>query len=181
MPDSMRRAYLRSVGVVTATALTGCFGRGGGGGDEGTTCEGASGDTDELRDPHQVIYNWLAETEVAGAEGNYEGLEDWRGRDAVTVRVGVSGNGGSFANAPPAVAISVGTPVEWVWTDDGGLHNVIARPGEQLGESDYTFRPGDPREGSGVRYSRTMDEDGVVLSHCDQHLAQGMEGSITVE
>ena len=134
MADSTRRMYLRSVSLVTAAGLAGCFGRGKGGGNGDG--DGTGGDNPDAEDHHQIIYKWLMETEVGGADDSYGGkLYDWRDRDAMTISVGASGNGGNFAYAPSAVVISTGTDVEWPWTGDGGAHNVAARPGEQLGTS----------------------------------------------
>jgi len=70
--------------------------------------------------------------------------------------------------------------VEWSWTGEGGLHNVEALPTEQLGESDYEFSSGEPVDATGVQYTRTLDETGIVLYHCEPHLSLGMKGGIAV-
>jgi halocyanin-like protein len=187
MDDATRRAYLQSAGLAAATGLAGCFGPIEGGSDGTSTGDGdgdgTGGDNPdaEAKDPHRIIGDWLTETEVGGRDDTYEGLEDWRDRETVTISVGASGNGGTFAFAPSAVAISAGTDVEWSWGEGSGPHNVTARPEEQLGTSAYAFRSGDPREGDGVEYTRTMNTRGVALYHCEEHLSRGMKGGITVE
>jgi len=173
MGDSTRRTFLRVVGVSTAIGLAGCTGSDGTGGDGGDTLSG---------DDYPAIDEWLTETEIGGADDTYDGtLIDRRDRDTVTVDVGASGNDGNFAYGPSAVVVSTGTEIQWSWTGEGNPHNVEALPEEQLGESDYEFSSGEPEEGSGVNYTRTMDEAGIALYHCEPHLSLGMKGGIAVE
>lgn len=102
------------------------------------------------------------------------------GQGTVTVDVGAEGNGGNYAFAPSAVAISTGTTIEFNWTGEGQQHNVEALPEEQLQESDYTFSSGEPIQATGVQYSYTFDQAGIALYHCEPHLPLGMKGGIAV-
>jgi halocyanin-like protein len=118
-----------------------------------------------------------------GAEDDtYDGtFVDRRDADTVTVGVGTEGNGGNVAFGPSALVVAAGTTVEWNWTGAGSPHNVEALPEEQLGVSDYEFSSGEPEGGSGVEYSRTLEDSGVVLYHCEPVLTLGMKGDIAVE
>lgn len=184
MNDISRRSVLRTAGAAVAVGVAGCTGDGGGdGGDgDGGNGGGGGGTPTVAGSEYPAIDEWLTETEVGGAAGNYGGnLVDRTGRETVTVDVGASGNDGSFAFGPPGVVVSTGTTVEFSWTGQGNPHNVVAAPEKQLGESDYTFRSGDPTGGSGVKFRQTMDQSGVALYHCEPHLSLGMKGGIAVE
>lgn len=166
-----RRRFLGAAAIATTVGIAGCSGNGDGGGD-------GSGYTG---DDYPTIDEWLTETDIGGSADNYDGtLLDWTGQGTVTIDVGAEGNGGSFAYGPPAVVVSTGTTVEWSWTGEGNPHNVEALPEEQLGESDYSFSSGEAEGGSGVKYTHTMDEAGIVLYHCEPHLSLGMKGGIAV-
>jgi halocyanin-like protein len=132
--------------------------------------------------PADAVDRWLTEQEVGGSDDTYDGtIEDLTGQDAVTIRVGAPGNGGDFAFSPSAARVTQGTELVFEWTGNGGAHNVESLPDEQLGLSDYEFSSGDPMQGEGVQYTRTMDVAGVMLSHCEPHLSLGMKGGIVVE
>lgn len=170
--DMERRTYVQMVGgaaFAAATAISGCLG-GDGGGEEGLD-----------PDDYPALDEWLTETEVGGADDTYDGaIVDERGSDPLIVDVGASGNGGNFAFAPSAVAVTPGTVVRWVWTGEGGLHNVEAEPDEQIGESDYEFSSGEPVDEEGHEFERTLEETGLALYHCEPHLAVGMKGAVVV-
>lgn len=171
MYNSTRRTFLRTAGVATVVGVAGCSGNGGDG--NGGTVPG---------DEYPAIDEWLTESEVGGATDNYDGtVLDLTGRESATVDVGAEGNGGSFAFDPPAVLVSTGTTVRWAWTGEGNPHNVVARPDQQLGESDFAFSSGEAVGGSGVQYTRAMDDQGIALYHCEPHLALGMKGGVAVE
>ncbi|WP_324664470.1 halocyanin domain-containing protein [Haloarcula sp. CK38] len=72
------------------------------------------------------VDEYLADT------GNYDGtVEDKTGDDDIDVMVGVQGNGpGAQAYDPAAMEVAPGTLVRWVWTGDGGRHNVVSESGE---------------------------------------------------
>ena len=175
-----RRAFLRDAGVVAlggSTLLAGCAGEDGGGG--GGTDGG--GTTPLSGEEYPAVDEWLTETEVGAADDTYDGtIADRRGRDSVRVDVGASGNGGNFAFGPSAVAVSPGTRVRWVWTGEGGAHNVEALPEEQIGKSDYEFTSGEAVDEEGKTFERTLDEAGVALYHCEPHLSLGMKGAVVV-
>jgi halocyanin-like protein len=161
---------VRATGVVVALGLAGCSD----GGDGGTP-------TDEPDSPDPDIDEWLTETELGGAADNYDGtILDRTGRETVTVMVGAEGNGGGFAFEPAAVLVSAGTEVRWEWTGEGNPHNVEALPEEQLGVSDYEFSSGEPEGGSGVKFTRTMEDSGIALYHCEPHFSLGMKGAVEV-
>jgi len=130
---------------------------------------------------YPVVEEWLTETELGGADDSWDGtLADETGTDTVTIGVGAEGNDGAFAYEPSAVVITVGSTVEWNWTGEGNPHNVEALPAEQLGESDFEFSSGEAAGGSGVQYTRTFEETGVALYHCEPHYSLGMKGAIVV-
>jgi halocyanin-like protein len=197
MDDPTRRRFL-SGGVLTlGVVLAGCTGgngdgdgddngddNGDGNGDDGTGGtdeDGGNGDGAPLIDEYPVVEEWLTETELGGADDSWDGsIADETGTDTVTVDVGSEGNGGAFAYGPSAVAISVGTTVEWDWTGEGNPHNVEALPAEQLGESDFEFSSGEAVDGSGVQYTRAFEETGIALYHCEPHYSLGMKGAVVV-
>jgi halocyanin-like protein len=167
-----RREFLRASATVTVAGLAGCGGDGDTNGDSGDAITG---------DDYPTIDEWLTETDIGDATGNYDGtFVDATGSDTVTVDVGADGNSGNFAFAPSALVVSTDTEIQWSWTGEGNLHNVKAVPDEQLGESDYSFSSGDAVSGSGVKYTQTMDEAGIALYHCQPHLSLGMKGGIAV-
>jgi halocyanin-like protein len=174
-----RRAVL-AAGSTALVGLAGCTGDGADGGGDGDG-DGGGGTTPIPGSAYPAIDEWLTETELGGAADNYDGtLVDLTGQDTVTVDVGAEGNGGAFAFGPAAAVVLAGTEVEFSWTGEGNPHNVEALPEEQLGESDYEFSSGEPEGGSGVKYTRTLDEPGVVLYHCEPHFSLGMKGGIAV-
>jgi len=175
-----RRAVLSTGALAIGGGLAGCTAdEDGDGGDDGGDSDGA-GDGVSVED-YPAVDEWLTETEIGAAADNYDGtIDDRRGQDSLTVAVGAEGNGGNFAYDPPTVAVSTGTEVAWDWTGEGNPHNVEALPEEQIGESDYEFSSGEAEGGSGVKYSRTLEEPGVVLYHCEPHLSLGMKGAIVV-
>ncbi|MFC4548922.1 MULTISPECIES: halocyanin domain-containing protein [Halorussus] len=147
-PD--RRTVLRSLGSLAAAGLlAGCtsIGNDGDGGDGGS-----GGSVDD----------WLSDT------GNYDGVVDRTGEDAVTVEVGAKGNNGANAFAPAAIEISPGTEVTWKWVS--GYHNVVAENGE--------FDSGSPEQNATFRH--TFESPGTSLYYCDPHESLGMKGAVVV-
>lgn len=193
-----RRSFLRSSGVVAGIAIAGCTTDGDGGGDGGDGGDGAGGDGGGngsdgngggnggggetiSGSEYPAVDEWLTESEVGGADDSYDGsIVDARGSDSPTVDVGAEGNDGAYAFGPSAIAVSPGTEVTWVWTGEGETHNVVAAPDDQIGESDFEFRSGDPVADEGTEYTQTFDETGVALYHCSPHLALGMKGAVVV-
>ncbi|ESP87053.1 halocyanin domain-containing protein [Candidatus Halobonum tyrrellensis G22] len=111
------------------------------------------------------LASWFSNTD------GVSGVVDERGSSEVTVDVGASGNGGSYAFAPAVVRVDPGTTVTWEWTGDGGSHNVVAENGAF--ESDL-------HDGAGATYSYTPDEPGVVRYACVPHKPMGMKGALVV-
>jgi len=177
-----RRAVLSAGALAIGGGLAGCTtDEDGDGGDGGGDSDGGGDGSGVSVEDYPALDEWLTETEIGAAADNYDGtIDDRRGQGSLTVAVGAEGNGGNFAYDPPAVAVSTGTEVAWDWTGEGNPHNVEALPEEQIGESDYEFSSGEAEGGSGVKYSRTLEESGVVLYHCEPHLSLGMKGAIVV-
>lgn len=170
----MNNKTRRHVLVAGSTAFAGLAGCAGSGDDE--TPSGPSGSD------YPAIDEWLTETEVGEADGTYEGqLVDERDASSIQIAVGSSGNGGNYAFDPSAVVVSAGTEVTWEWTGKGQQHNVEAEPDGQLGKSEYEFSSGEPVEKAGTTYTKTLDQSGVALYHCEPHLALGMKGGIVVK
>lgn len=189
MDERSRRAVLGGAGVALAAALAGCndlFGSGpSDGGGDGGGGDGGGGQPAEVGTPpggYAAVERWLEGDPNGAKASNYDGtFTDLRGKDTVTIEVGAQGNGGARAFAPVAAVVSAGTKVRWQWTGQGGSHNVVAAPDEQLGESDYEFSSGAPTSGGDVTFSQTLDKSGYLLYHCEPHRSDGMKGGIGVE
>ncbi|MFD1632163.1 halocyanin domain-containing protein [Haloplanus ruber] len=114
-----------------------------------------------------------AVSEYLADVGNFDGtVQDMTGQDTVTVSVGAEGNNGYFAYAPPAIAVSTGTTVQWEWTGQGAGHNVIAEDG--------AFDSGSMVTEAGVHFEHTFEESGVYNYFCQPHKALGMKASVVV-
>lgn len=113
------------------------------------------------------IDEYLADT------GNYDGtVEDNTGEDSIDVMIGVQGNGpGAQAYDPAAMKVSAGTLVRWVWTGEGGRHNVVSESGE--------FKSGATNAG-GHTYEYTLDEPGTYFYYCESHTDVKMRGAVVV-
>lgn len=103
---------------------------------------------------------------------NYDGVTDRTGTDEVEVTVGVKGNGGHFAFAPPAVTISTGTTVRWKWTGKGSVHNVVAKNGDFQSE---------PLSAAGETFEHIFETAGTYKYSCTPHKSSGMRGVIVVK
>jgi halocyanin-like protein len=102
--------------------------------------------------------------------GNFNGVEDMRGNDQVTVQVGTEANGGPYGYTPAAVHVDAGTTIQFEWTGNQE-HNVVHQDGDF--ESDlYTA--------AGVNYEYTFEEDGIYNYYCTPHRGLGMKGSVVV-
>ena len=102
---------------------------------------------------------------------NYDGIVDKTGTETVHIKVGASGNGGSFAFSPAAVRVDPGTTVIWEWTGEGGTHNVAAEDGSY--ESDLL-------SDAGATFEHTFADKGVSRYACMPHKSMGMKGVIVV-
>jgi halocyanin-like protein len=103
---------------------------------------------------------------------NYEGTVDERGKSDVTVLVGARGDSGYYKFDAPAIAVSPGTTVTWIWTGKGGTHNVVAESGQ--------FDSGGLVDREGYTYSYTFEEPGVYYYVCEPHEMMGMKGAVFV-
>jgi len=124
--------------------------------------EGGGGDGGDGGDPD--FGGWL------GDVGNFDGVEDMRGSDQVTVRVGTEANGGPYGFSPAAVHVDNGATVRFEWTGNGE-HNVLHQNGDF--ESDLVAE-------AGVNFESTFDEDGIYNYYCTPHRGLGMKGSVVV-
>lgn len=156
-----RRTFMRSSAAVTAVGLlAGCGGSDGG---ESTP----EPEPTEASDVPAEVEEYLSETT------NFEGaVQDETGAGTVEVNVGAEGNGGNFAFTPAAIRVDAGTTVRWVWTGQGGLHNVVDEDGafesKQVGEE-------------GFELEHTFEEAGTTLYFCTPHKGLGMKGAVIVE
>ncbi|MEF8887931.1 MAG: halocyanin domain-containing protein [Haloarculaceae archaeon] len=150
--DVSRRGFIRAAaGGAAATAATGTAAaqeEGGG--------EGSGGEPD--------FGGWFSDV------SNFDGLEDMRGTDQVTVEVGVEANGGPYGYAPAAVHVDPGTTIQFEWTGNQE-HNVVHQDGDF--ESDLYTAPG-------VNYEYTFEDDGIYNYYCTPHRGLGMKGSVVV-
>jgi halocyanin-like protein len=95
---------------------------------------------------------------------NFAGTVDRRGEDVVTVTVGAAGNGGAFGFGPAAVQVDPGTTIRWVWSGEGGVHNVVASDGSFASEMS-----GD----AGHVFGYVAEDRGVHTYACEPHAAMG--------
>lgn len=160
LADEYSVALLWDDGEVAVTLF------GASGASESATPEGGDGCPDEdlptTEAPDDV------EAFLADARG-YQGLVDWTGKESVTVEVGACEDGLSFY--PAAVQVDPGTTVRWLWTGQGGAHNVVAESGDF--ESEIIAEKGET-------FERTFEESGTSLYYCAPHRALGMKGAVVV-
>jgi halocyanin-like protein len=107
-------------------------------------------------------------------EGVDGGFRDARGEDSVTVRVGDSGNGGTFAYRPANLWIDPGTTVTFEWISDN--HNVVVE-----GAPDGAGWSGhEPIENTGFSFETTFETGGLFQYYCNPHRSAGMLGGVAV-
>ncbi|AQL41306.1 hypothetical protein BV210_00620 [Halorientalis sp. IM1011] len=194
--QSKRRAFLRTAVVATAAGVAGCSDDGSADTPdedeeltesatptdtpEETDSEGETPDeSDEpaepdeptdVQNPKQTVDDWLSNTK------NYDGsINPMIGRTDVSIGVGVDdGSGSNFAFGKPAIRVTTGTKIQWIWEDPENEHNVRERNG--------LFDSGRPVASSGKTYTVTLTEPGVYLYRCSNFGgAIGMRGAIIVE
>lgn len=153
-----RRSVLKATGIALATGVAGCSGD-----------SGDSGDDDTVPDP---IDEFLSDSPEVGNYNNT--IEDLTDSDEIVIKVGATGNGQNQAFAPVAATISTGTTIEWRWTGQGGIHNVVSEPG-----SDFSFDSGEPTS-SRDPFTQTFDSTGYGLYVCEPHRPVGMRGAFEV-
>lgn len=157
-----RRSALRTLGVGSSLLVTGALA---GCASIGSGSEPAPGTVPP------AVSDWLSDG--ISYASNFDGhLVDLRGQQRCTISVGVKGNLGHYAFAPPAIRIATGTEVVWQWTGGGGAHNVVAKDG--------AFDSGPPEAGSTITFSQTFDQTGTYLYYCAPHRVAGMKGAVVV-
>lgn len=104
-------------------------------------------------------------------------IEDMREQDTVEVEVGAGENGLRFA--PKAIQVSPGTTVEWVWTGQGGGHNVYHDDALE-GVDERAFDSGDLVNEEGHTFEHTFEEAGRFRYACEPHKGAGMKGGVLV-
>ena len=102
---------------------------------------------------------------------NFEGTEDVRDQDQVTVEVGPNGNN---VYESPALRVSPGTTVTWEWIE--GSHNVAV---ESTPEG-VDWSGEESIESPEHSYDHTFEEGGVYLYFCTPHRSLGMKGAVVV-
>jgi len=166
-----RRTFIETGGALALGALLAGCSSGGGSGDSSGDTGGSDSSGSESSDGGDggsggaEFGGWLSDT------SNFDGVSDETGQSEVTVEVGVSGNSGSNAFAPPAVRVDAGTTVVWEWTGNGS-HNVVAKNGDF--ESDYHSE-------EGATFQQEFSEAGTQKYFCTPHKAMGMKGVVVVE
>jgi halocyanin-like protein len=144
-----RRRLLTLAGSTGLVGLAGCSGGGG-------------GDAPEEPEPG----NWFQFVP------NYESFEDMTDRSEVEVMVGTGEEGVLFE--PPAITVTPGTSVKWVWTGRGGLHNILEK------DDNWQNAEGLVDE-EGHTWSRTFDNPGTHKYKCRPHFSSGMAGAVFVD
>ncbi len=159
--DMQRRRFVRGIGAVAlAGALAGCSG----GGDGAATGGGDGGDSASV--PGEID-SYLNDNDANQYGGN---AADMTGQDSVDISVGAGNQG--YAFDPAAVVVSAGTEVNWVWTGNGGQHNIVA--------DDGTFES-ERMSSAGSSFSHTFEDAGNYGYKCVPHQALGMYGAVVVE
>jgi halocyanin-like protein len=105
---------------------------------------------------------------LEGTRG-FETIEDRAGEREVVVEVG-GGNGLTYA--PAAIRVDPGTTIRWVWTGNGGLHDVA------FVNTDVSASL---RGEQGAEYTYTFTEPGEYRYECTPHASVGMRGVVIVE
>jgi halocyanin-like protein len=117
---------------------------------------------------YPAVDEWLV-----NADG-YDGtIPDRRDYSTVTITVGSVADSDALDFAPPAVKLSPGTTVKWVWSGDGGPHNVAFE--------DHDIRLDSFEPGPGVHFEHTFEDTGVYRYACEPHESLGQRGAIVVE
>ena len=117
---------------------------------------------------------WFGGDAKGGATSSFTGTVDKRGQDSVTIDVGASGNGGSYAYGPTAVWVDPGTTITFEWSSN--THNVVVE--DQPDGAGWSAH--EPVEDSGFSFSHTFETGGVYNYYCNPHLSLGMKGAIAV-
>jgi halocyanin-like protein len=117
---------------------------------------------------YPAVDEWLG-----GVEGYDGSIPDRREYNRATITVGSAAGPNAFDFAPPAVKISPGTTVTWVWSGDGGPHNVAFEE-EDIRLDSFELEPG-------VHFEHTFETAGIYRYACEPHESLGQRGVIVVE
>lgn len=141
----------------------------------GTAAAAATVSTTASADEHEA---WVeAIEEYLESADNFDGsFADHRDEDEVEIEVGA---GDGFQFSPPAVQISPGTTVRWVWTGEGGQHNVV-HDAEELDDIDETAFESETTGDEGHTFEHTFEEAGAFRYVCTPHRTVDMFGGILV-
>ncbi|MFD1515583.1 plastocyanin/azurin family copper-binding protein [Halomarina rubra] len=160
-----------------------------------TTATPAPEDTPEpvTEEPPETSDPWDDDFDGALADTeNYDGtVADETDTDSVTVEVGAGwGDEDQYGFTPPAVRVTAGTTIEWVWRSSG--HNVHATAGAEFesiiqteGDTFEWVVPSDlgsgETTGTATETATPTGTPDVVEYQCDPHAGMGMVGVIVVE
>lgn len=157
-----RRRLLAGIGAAAAVGvLAGCS-------EDGDGDDGGDGGDRDYVDATEEVTDYLS-----NASNFDDEMVDAVDSSQVQIDVGVQGNGANYGFGPPAIRIETGTEIDWEWTGDGGLHNVVAEDG--------AFDSGSAVDNEGEVFSHTFEEGGTYLYYCRPHQPQGMKGAVVVE
>jgi len=136
----------------------------------GATALGATGSATAQQDAYD---GYLAE------EPEWDGnTVDASEMDEVEVSVG-AGDGLRFR--PQAIYVEPGTTIDWVWTGEGGAHNVYHDVDDQIFNS-QNEHDGDQIDEAGFTYSFTFEDEheGAHPYVCTPHRSLQMKGVVVV-
>ena len=155
-PPAVTRRRALKAGVGAATGAT-AF---------GATAGTASAQADAY-DGYLADAEWDGNTVDASAE------------DEVEVAVGAGDNGLQFS--PPAIYIEPGTTINFVWTGEGGAHNVVHDVSDPIFDSREEHE-GDSIADEGFTYEFTYEDEheGAHPYVCTPHRTLEMKGVIVV-
>lgn len=117
---------------------------------------------------------WFSDGSTGGATSSFDGTVDERGRDSITIGVGASGNGGSFAFSPTAVWVDPGTTISFEWSSDTHDVTVEDQPDGAGWEGHEEIKD------AGFSFEHTFETGGIYTYYCEPHLGMGMKGAIAV-
>jgi halocyanin-like protein len=174
---STRRRFLQTAGLVGLTGATGCLSTdqsdasGTEPSTESTSDTGTATErhtaTDDRPSLSDDLATWLSDA------NNFDGdAVDETNADTVTIQVGTKSGDRHLAFAPPVVAISTGTTVQWRWTGEGGGHDVVF--------VDADVRSSQIHADSGVYLEHTFETKGSYRFVCKPHEDFGQKGAVIV-
>ena len=163
-PSISRRRALSLAGGTALGSLAGCL-------DAFDPRDGTDGNGEGFVDTTDVPEPEYGHWFDGGVD--YAGTVDRRGEEEVRIDVGGGASGLRFD--PAAVWIDYGTTVRWVWTGEGGAHDVVTYDGPAALESELT-------DEAGHEYAVTVTEadEGITRYVCRPHQLIGKHGVLVV-